>query len=354
MRAVILVLSICLASAALAQKAEVSTEEDEVPVTEDKDSVRRYYIKDFPEYFFLYPVLKQRGLNFELQKTDGSALLTFKPNNTFSLGFGAYVFEINVEVAFAVPVHERSIERFGDSDAQDLQLNVLAKRWGVDAFYQRYQGFYVVDRENAPASTEPLPQRPDIAIRNFGFTGHYVFNSQKFSFRSAYNFAERQLYSNGSFLLVTSLATFRVAGDSSIVLGNRQNDFSNAVDFERLRFTTFSIAPSYTYNLTYNNFFLNTTLSVGPAYHWMNYTLEGRNEPTRDATINTFVHSRVAIGYNGYRMFGGVAFISQGRNLKVDDSRFSTNNSTFKILIGYRFKESGILKKRVWDIVPFL
>lgn len=323
-------------------------------VTEDKDSVRRFHIKDFPEYFFLYPVLKQRGLNFELSKTDRSSLLTYKPNNTYSLGIGAYIFEVGVELAFAIPLKERSITKFGESKARDLQLNVLTKRWGLDAFYQRYGGFYIEDRDLVPLPDEPFPQRADIGIRNFGVTGHYVFNPQKFSFRSAYNFSERQLYSRGSFVLFATLYTFRVAGDSSIIGDDRQVDFGSHVNFERLRYTTFSIAPGYTYNLTYNNFFLNATLAVGPAHHWANYDLENNATTEFDIAINSFLGGRVAVGYNGYRIFGGVSFISQGSALRFDTVRFSNNNNSFKVLVGYRFREVGILQKRFWDFVPFL
>lgn len=354
MRFFLLPLLLIMMVGAFAQEGGAIEVESPAPVTEDKDSVRRYYIKAFPEYFFLYPVLKQRGLNFELSKTDRSSLLTYKPNNTYSLGLGAYIFEVGVELAFAIPLKERSITKFGESKARDLQLNVLTKRWGLDAFYQRYRGFYIDDRDHTPLPDEPFPQRADIGIRNFGVTGHYVFNPQKFSFRSAYNFSERQLYSKGSFVLFATLYTFRVAGDSSIVKGDRQVDFGSHVNFERLRYTTFSIAPGYTYNLTYNNFFINATLAVGPAHHWANYDLEDNATTDFDIAINSFVGARVALGYNGYRIFGGVSFISQGSTLRFDTVRFSNNNNAFKVLIGYRFRETGILQKRFWDFVPFL
>ena len=335
------------------QDAQVTGPAELIPVTQDKDSVRRYYIKGFPDYYFIYPVLKQRSLSFELAKSNSKSLLTYKPNNSYSLGVGFYLFELGVEVAFAIPLNEQSIERYGKSDASDVQLNVLTKRWGVDAFYQRYTGFYIVDNENEPLANEPFPQRSDIGTRNFGFTGHYVFNHQKFSFRSAYNFSERQLYSKGSFLLLGTLYTFRVAADSSVVNSNRQSDFGSGVDFTRLRYTTFSIAPGYTFNLTYNHFFLNTTLALGPAHHWVNYNLEASSSTNHDIAINTFFGARIAIGYNGYRLFGGISFISQGSTLRFDDVDFSNNNSVFKILVGYRFQEFGILKKRVWDMLPF-
>lgn len=354
MRFLLLIFVMFCAVKVWAQQAEVTEDGEHTPVTEDKDSVRRYYIKAFPDDFFIYPVLKQRGLNFELSKPDRSSLLTYKPNNTFSLGVGAYIFELGVELAFAIPLQEKSIEKFGESMARDLQLNVLTTRWGVDLFYQRYQGFYIVDNEDLPMAAEPFPQRPDIGIKNFGFTWHYVFNHQKFSFRSAYNYSERQLYSKGSFLMFSALSTFRVAGDSSIVTANRRMQLGSEVDFTRLRYTTFSIAPGYTFNLTYNNFFLNTTLALGPAHHWISYDLEAGATREYNIAINTFFGARVAIGYNGYRMFGGVSFISQGSTVKFDDARFSNNNNSFKIVVGYRFNEVGILKKRFWDMIPFL
>lgn len=339
-----------------------SVAQDNIQVTDEsetrpdarrqQDSVRAYYIKGFPEYFFLYPVLKRRSLGFELAKNDRSSLLIYQPNNSYSLGMGAYVFEVGVELAFAIPLREQSIARFGKSDARDIQLNIFAKRWGADAFLQRYSGFYIKDDHDEPLDNEPFPQRPDIATKNFGFTGYYIFNHQKFSIRSAYNFSERQLVSRGSFLLLGTLSTFRVAADSSIVKDDRRIAFGDDVDFTRLRYTTFSIAPGYSYNLTRNHFFLNATLVLGPAHHWINYNLEGRAATKHDIAINSFFGGRIAIGYNGYRLFGGVSYVSQGSNLRFEDVNFSNNNSVFKVLVGYRFLEYGILKKRVWDMLP--
>lgn len=340
-------------SARTQNDVQVTEGDQRPPVTEDKDSVRRYYIKQFPRYFFLYPVLKQRSLNFELAKTDGSSVLTYKPNNTYSLGVGFYIFEVGLELAFAIPLNEQSIERYGESVTRDIQVNMLSKRWGVDAFYKRYSGFYLLDKEHQPLATEPFPQRADIDTRNFGATGHYVFNNQKFSFRAAYNFSERQLYSRGSFLLFAAVNTFRVSADSSIVSSNRRAAFGPEVQFTRLRYTTFSIAPGYTYSLTYRNFFLNTTLTWGPAHHWIHYDLEGSQSARHDIAINSFLGARLAIGYNGYRIFGGMSFISQGSAIRFEDVSFSNNNNSFKLVVGYRFREIGILKKRLPELLSF-
>jgi hypothetical protein len=317
-----------------------------------KDSVRDQYIRRFPDHFFLYPVLKQRLLSFELQKTDRTSTLTFKPNSAYNFGMGAYLFELAFDLTFAVPINEQRRELYGKSHARDLQLNILGKSFGLDAFYQRYTGFYKMDSNSPVTGGMPYPQRKDIESKNYGFTGSYIFNKEKFSFRSVYNFAERQLSSKGSFVMSASLSRFNLSADSSILNAGEEVTFGKQVSFTRLRYTTLGIAPGYTYSLIFKSFFLNGTLSIGPANHWITYRLQGERD-RYETTINTFAAARIGIGYNGERFFGGVTFITQGSTVKFENVQFSNNNSTFRMLIGYRFRESGFLKKRVWDLVPF-
>jgi hypothetical protein len=256
------------------------------------------------------------------------------------------------EIAFAVPLNEQSKEIYGESEARDVQLNLLGKRWGMDIFYQKYSGFYITDKNNEPDAGQPYPQRPDIVSRNFGVTGHYVFNRNRFSFRAVYNFSERQMYSKGSFLLFTSINSFRFSADRSILTPEQELIFGEDVSFKHLRYSTFSIAPGYTYSLIFKNFFLNGALSIGPAHHWIRYQQESGDDKD-DIEINSFVAARIGIGYNGERLFGGIGFYSQGNNVKFEDVQFSNNNGSFKILIGYRFREFGFLKHRAWDAIPF-
>ncbi len=343
------ILLLVLYSAVVAQEVSTTTHQEQ----SDGDSVRAYYIRQFPKYFFLYPVLKQRSLSFELEKEKGgNGLVTYKPNNAFSFGLGMYLFEFGFELAFAVPLEQKSIDRYGKAKARDIQFNLLGKKWGLDAFYQKYRGFYVIDSKVDVPGDQPFPQRPDIATRNIGLTGSYIFNNQRFSFRSAYNFSERQMFSKGSFLVFSSLSSFKLDADSSILNDTQRVAFGDGLAFTDLRFTSFSLAPGYTYSLVFKSFFLNGTLAVGPAHNWINYSLEDAGDKS-ETTLNSFVAARISIGYNGERLFGGVSFVTQGSNVKFDDTRFSNNNASFKILIGYRFEEWGFLKRRIWDVVPF-
>ncbi len=318
------------------------------------DSLRAFYIQEYPHDFFIWPVLKYRSLSFEARdRSDDNKKISFKPNNTSSFGIGFYLFEVGFEIAFAVPLGEQQKRIYGESDARDLQINVLTKSWGIDVYNQKYAGFYKDDaRVKIPKNT-PYPKRPDISTRNFGVSGFYVLKHREFSLRSSYNYAERQLKRRGSFILYGTINSFKASADSAMISPTSRKGFGEGADFEDLQYTTLSIAPGYSYNFILKKFFVNGTLTVGPAHQWVQYQEEVGTRHY-DVSFNATYSLRLAIGYNSDRVFGGVGLVLQARAVEFEDIHFENSSNTLKILVGYRFKERGVLQKRVWDFIPFL
>ena len=314
------------------------------------DSIRSKYIQRFPDYFFLWPVVKQRSTSFDVKSQTTGQKLTYKPNGDYGLGFGMYIFEIGFELTFSIAPKPSSQAIFGHSKSSDLQLNVLRKSFGLDLFTQHYSGFYRTDSNNPVPPGMPYPERPDISVWNTGINGVYIFNKNKYSLRAAYNFSERQLRSGGSFILSGTVNTFNLRADSAVYGGNYIPAFGANGDFVKLDYTTLSVAPGYAHTLVVGNFFINGSLSIGPANHWIAYqTSTGSKSETK---LNSFADFRLAFGYNSDRFFTGMSYILQARNIKYEKLEFTSSNSTFKMVVGYRFKEVGILKWRVWDLLP--
>lgn len=314
------------------------------------DSIRESRIKRYPEYFAVWPVLKKRTLTFQAARNDNrSDKVDFIPNNSYSIGIGAYLFDLAAELTFAIPVDEKSHSIYGESDALDLQLNALSRSWGADIYYQKYKGFYADDPSIDYLRDQSYPQRRDIETRNFGLTGFYIFNESRFSFQSAFNFAERQLHSAGSFLMSGAINSFKLTADSAVLAMSYRNEFGEGSDFEDLRYVTFSIMPGYAYNVIYRNFFINAALMIGPGHNWINY--KSQNQAAKnDITFNSLVALRIGVGYNGKRFFAGLNFISQSRNVDFGNVYFTNSSNAFRMLVGYRFREFGVLRKSVWDI----
>lgn len=316
------------------------------------DTLRAFYIQEYQDKFFIWPVLKHRSLTFDVSdRENDKQSVSFKPNNTASMGFGFYLFEVGFEVAFAIPINERQQQIFGDTKARDLQINVITKSWGVDLYHQKYSGFYKDDQRTKIIIDGS--KRPDIDTRNFGISGVYIFNNKKFSLRSAYNFAERQLRKKGSFILYGTINSFKAEADSALLSPAMKVGFRDGSNVEDLKYTTMSVAPGYSYNYVLKKFFVNGTLTVGPAHHWVYYQ-EDTGAEHYDVSFNATTALRLAIGYNSDRIFGGLGFSAQTRTVVFEDIRFQNSSNTFRVLIGYRFTEKGVLKKRAWDFIPFL
>ncbi len=310
------------------------------------DSTTSDYIEKFPDKFFVWPLFKKRSLSFDIRNGDNEKI-KYKPNSAFSLGIGVYLFEIAAEISFTLPINEKSQSAYGSTDAREFHANFIGNNWGVDVFRQKYSGFYFNDPSGSPGI---VIKRPDIDLTNTGINGIYAFNKKKFSLRSAYNYSERQVKSGGSIIITGNLNTFRLSADS-VILTKKSSSSSNDSNLLLMRYTTISVAGGYTYTLVYRSFFLNGALSVGPAHNWILYSRPSGTE-YYDVAVNTYSDIRVAIGYNSDRVFGGMSLVTQSRYIRFDDIRFANTNTFVKLMIGYRFNEVGVLKKRAKDYIP--
>lgn len=313
------------------------------------DSTRGRYISRYNDRFYFWPVIKRRTLTFDVaSRATPRDQLSFKPNNSFSMGVGAYLFDVSMELSVSVPIDEQNRTRYGTSEARDLSATVQGTNWGIDIFTQRYEGFYLA---NPSVGKSVFPIRPDVRLTNLGGNGIYVFNKNRFSLWSAYNFSERQLRANGSFLLAWTVNGVHLSADSVILSPSYQTRVKTQTNFNEVQYATFSVAPGYSYNLVWKKIFLNASLAIGPAHHWVYYSGSDR-VAHYDIAINTFVDGRLALGYNSERWFGGATLVSQARAVRFEDITLSTQSSSVRLLVGYRFQEKGFLKKSWKEFFP--
>lgn len=297
-------------------------------------------------------MLKRRSLSFDVSsERQREDILSFRPNNAYSVGIGAYLFDVSAEVSVSVPIDEKSTGRFGTSEARDLSASLLGSNWGIDAFVQRYERFYLENPLPAVPANRPYPLRPDIRLTNFGGNGIYIFNRHRFSLWSAYNFSERQLKSRGSALIAWTVNNVHLSADSVVMSPAYRTRLNTNTNFSNVRYATFSVAPGYSYSIIWRRVFFNISLAVGPAHHWV-YYVGGDGVGHYDIAINSFVDGRLSLGYNSDRWFGGITFVSQARAVKFEEITLETQSQSFRMLVGYRILERGLLKKTWKEFFP--
>ena len=256
---------------------------------------RANYVQRFPDYFFVWPVLKQRSTSFIIQSAkDSHQKLIYRPNVSYYAGAGTYIFGIGIQFVLAIPQNSAKIERFGDSHAVDLQANILGNNWGIDLFTQDYKGYYVEDPNKPVPSGAPNPQRRDVHTRNTGVTGDYFFDKRRFSIKSTYNYFERQRKSAGSFLLSGNFNTFSLRADSSIYSASYESLFGRNANFKTVSYITIAVAPGYAYNYVMRSWFLGASLALGPGVNWIDYQT-GTNPGKSASTAEYFYGPAVIV-----------------------------------------------------------
>ena len=314
-----------------------------------RDSIHKKYINQYRDKFYIKPILTFRNLNLELQSTSNQINdIEYKANANPYFGLGLYFFDIGIELSVKLQDQTtRDVDIFGETDIFDFQTNIYSKKWGADIAFQRYSGFYLEDPDrHIPTwqSGDPFPQRPDLKLFNLQLNTFYIFNHNKFSFRSAYNQSDRQLRSAGSFLMNLFTGTFRFKSDSILIPEEELPLFGEegSLDFGRL--STLALMPGYTHNFVMKRFYFNASLSIGPGHVWVRYDVQ--DKVNNDINIRAVVNLRTAVGYNSDSFFGGMSFVAQNVNANIGDLDVIGTSGNFKIFIGYRFDEKGVLTKR--------
>ena len=308
------------------------------------DSIRSQYIREFPDRFYIKPILTFRNLDLTIEDKDtGLKPTTYEPINNTYLGVGLFMFNIGIELSLRVPSSEEKVELYGETSAFDFQTNIYSKRWGADVAYQNYEGFYVKhprDKLLEWKDEGPYIQRQDLNVTNFQLNGFYMFNNDRFSYRSAFIQADKQLKSAGTFLLGSMFRVFKFQADSTLIPASDEDRVKSG------KFTSLGILPGYAHNFVLKDFYLNLSLTAGPANVWTRSNYEDDN--TVKSKIRPAIGARVALGYNSDRFFCGFSMVTQSVSYDLDNIDVNGETGNAKLFFGMRFLEKGFMKKNIF------
>lgn len=326
-------------------------------MAQDYDSLRSSYVQEFPDHFNAKIIGTDRLLILNLIGREGEGRrVNYAPNDRGYIGLGAYIFDVGLELAVKVPVaFERSKSKYGETDFIDFQGNVYGRKWCFDGTFQKYKGFYLnnaIDITPGFQSGDNFPQREDLSVMNIVINGIHVFNHRKFSFRSGFNQADKQIKSAGSPILLLSASRFSINADSKLIPGDVRDSFGEAGSIEGGKFLTLSVLPGYAYNFVIRDFYLNINATGGIGLQRQNLNISPQDESMY--AIEPKLNVRAAIGYDNDRFFAGGTVLMQRASINFDGMRINNTAGNFKFFVGMRFEEFGIFKKySIRDINPF-
>jgi hypothetical protein len=309
------------------------------------------YLRDYSAYIFptVYLASFTQGVTFN---TNGQPFRTVDYQPSQPVRIGGSLFYKWLGLAFSLPLamdpdQER---RLGKTKSLDFQFNFYFRRWGLDAYYQDYRNFYINNSGGIfpNYNTDVQVQRTDIKTFNMGANAFYVFNHKKFSYQAAFNQAERQLKSAGSFIMMGSFTRFQINADSAMVPLLNPATSNRDLFITRGLFAASGISVGYAHTFVIKKkAFFSLTLLPGIALGYMDFT-NAFGEKLTSVRGHFRFNTRAALGFNGDRYYYGITFFSDINNIYFNEAaslNFTTANAF--LFFGRRLSAEMILLKRM-------
>lgn len=177
---------------------------------------------------------------------------TFKTNRPLSTGLGLYYKGYGFSFSYGFNALRNSIK--GQTESLDIQYSYYGKNCVIDILAQSHKGFYL-DKKISGIFYRTFP---DLRVCRAGIYYQYIFNSDRFSFKSVFGNSEKQLRSAGTW--------FAGGGISGGMMTNNGRYVFPYDDTNLKAISIFHIGPNggYAYNWIFrDHFYLNLSASLG-------------------------------------------------------------------------------------------
>ncbi|MDD5571134.1 MAG: DUF4421 family protein [Bacteroidales bacterium] len=258
--------------------------------------------------------------------------ISYSPNIVESIGAGFASNFIGLSIFTKLPRDEEKDLKYGRTEYSNLQVFLYGRRIALEASYQNYQGFYLL---NAPSfdvnwnDSSKYPTIPGMELRNLTINCFYIF-SRKFSLKASFNQTERQLRSAGSFLLMASLNHIYINSDSSLIPKTEKQNYSEFDAFRWGEFYNYEISPGYAYSIILKRFYFTPMLFIGGGYQKQECDIKSKSEFGYKLGLKYF------IGYNGKKFVIGAFGMNDICYANISNAILQFYASKYRFFVGYR------------------
>jgi hypothetical protein len=326
-------LSLCLQAPAIAHKLKPA------PAARDTSFVKSYDREITGRFFF-----SQKYTGLRVPGTANMAAFRYRPNTTLNTGLGATYRSFTLNLAYGLPGINGDGSERGTTRYLDAQAHLYGSKVVIDLFAQLYNGYYLAPK-NFVTGFEGFYLKPDLRIRLFGGSAHYVFNNSKFSYRASLIQNEWQTRSSGTFLLGGDIFYGTVNSDSVVVPGEIAHYFPQG-NVRRIRFINIGPGGGYAYTFVYKrHWFATGSVTVNFPLDFVKETtyLEHKNH----VSITPNFLYRLALGYNSRRWIYTASVVNSTVSLRgsYNSHAYRMNTGNYRLTLARRFSVNRKVRK---------
>jgi len=304
-------------------------------------------ISDQSQKLNLYTGFFNKFHSIELNNSTLDKKLRLEPNGKTSIGLGFNYKWIGLSASFSPGFLNKDDEIYGKTKSFDTQINLYANSFGADAYLQYYKGFYMKNPDNfINWQNDEYPFRPDLESYAFGLSTFYFTNNKKFSYKAAFTRTQIQKKSAGSFMAGAYFTLNNANIPNGLVPDELPDSLITYYNIEGYKTGSIGVSAGYTYTLVFfKRFFINGSLVPGLGIRAAEFRANDITNK-QDASITASVTSRLALGYEGKKLYAGIRIISIVDSYKYESVDISSSSGNMRFYIGKRFNTDNWFKKK--------
>lgn len=269
----------------------------------------------------LSPLIGFGQENFTFEITDFGVkgkTVKFEPNiaGVVRLGLNAYGFGIGYSLRGS---SKDTDPQKGTTSFSDWQLGYNSKHWGVDGYYQTYDGFFT-------SNTNAVQTYPNLGFKHFGITGRYALGGEEFSVGALMDQSEEIKSTSGKYYLVGGIHQHEMLTNVPLLQQEYAGVNPEMENLRSLKAVSISAgAGAGKYWLFTNRLFTGALLDLMATY--ANYDLGSTTGKLSTSDVTLSFDLKLAFGYVGTSYRSGLAFTADTTRLKAADGGYLNSSA---------------------------
>ncbi len=298
------------------------------------------YVMPYKNKITAKPFVSQQFMSLNFIDFDNeSKNVIYNPNVKLYTGVELNYKFLGFAFSAKIPRIKSMQAKFGDTKFFNFKLNITTSHFGAEAFFQRYNGFYLFNAKdfisNFSVLSDTFPQQEDLGVYNFGLSAYWQF-SKKMSLAAAFNQTQRQLKTAGSFFFMTSYLLSGISNEGILVPDSFLNTLPHLASYRSGVYNTFAIAPGYGKTFVFEKSIYFTLVGYAGVGLQPQYNKFDNKSEFKFRGAYKF-NGRAAIGYNGEIFFASFTAGADLTTIKLRDIKINVIPMFWKIGAGMRF-----------------
>lgn len=262
--------------------------------------------------------------------------IVWRPNLNGIHGLRMAYRSLSLGLAFKLPISQFAQRNFGNTRHTDFSFNFNKPRFSLKGFWLSYAGHYDAASSRYMPSAYEYYRQADLKQHIINLRAIYLISPEKYSYRAAWLYTERQRQSAGSILLTANTGANLSRTDSSLIPHPLHDSFGEWAALKRMQHYMMGVGGGYAHTFVYRYFQFSMLLSIGLNLQPTVYQLEG-HAPDSHIRLSPYADTNVGFAYNhpSWLIAWQLHLINDGYRLS-QELYGNTLRSWFEIKVGWR------------------